>query len=113
MASVPFAVKADHWKNWSVAELVAEVSCRGSVVVPVNVAPPSCETLTRMSLLQAPGVFTPVYLLLPDAAKPAGVQPFDSFECLLMYEPKVTTTWELLPGRTWPDGELAARETEF
>jgi hypothetical protein len=26
----------------------------------VNVLPPSFETLTRMSLLQAPGVFTPV-----------------------------------------------------
>jgi hypothetical protein len=34
---------------------------RGSTVVPVKVWPPSFEKLMRMSLLHAPGVFTPVY----------------------------------------------------
>ena len=41
----------------------------GSVVVPVKVAPPLLEALTRILLLQAPGVFTPVYRLIPVVAE--------------------------------------------
>ena len=60
---MPPLVKADHCQNWSVVacppSAVTLVSFRGSVVVPVKVAPPSLDVLSRMSLLQAPGVFTP------------------------------------------------------
>jgi len=59
--------------------------------VPVNVPPPFVETLTRMSLLHAPVVFTPVYRGCPAAEKPLGMQPFDSLEFGLMYEPNATT----------------------
>jgi hypothetical protein len=70
----------------------------------VNVAPPSFETLTRMSLLHAPGVFTPVNRFWPVAGlKPVGAQPFDSFEWTLMYDAKVTTTWLGLVGLTSPE----------
>jgi len=61
---LPFFVNASHCHHWSVVawpeSVVTVGSARGLVVVPVNVLPPSVETLTRMSLLQAPGVFTPV-----------------------------------------------------
>jgi len=54
-------------------------------VVPVKVEPPSFDTLSRMSLLQAPGVLTPVKRLAPVAGlKPAGMQPLASFEWTLM-----------------------------
>jgi len=39
---------------------VALDSSRTSVSVPVKLAPPSSETLSTMSLLQAPTVLTPV-----------------------------------------------------
>jgi hypothetical protein len=64
---------------------VAAVSSRGSVVVPVKAPPPLSDTLTRMSLLQAPTVLTPVYSGVPvSSEKPCGTQPFASLECLLM-----------------------------
>ena len=54
-------------------------------MVPVNVAPPSFETLSRILLLQAPAVLTPVYRLVPVVAvNPAGTHPFDSLESRLM-----------------------------
>jgi len=55
--------------------------------------------------LHAPGVFTPVYRLYPVAGlKLTGMQPFDSLECRLMYEPTVTTTCAGFVGSTAPDG---------
>jgi hypothetical protein len=45
--------------RWRAAE-VALGSSRTSVSVPVKLAPPSSDTLTTMSLLQAPTVLTPV-----------------------------------------------------
>ena len=53
-------------------------------MVPVKVPPPSVETLSRMSLLQAPGVLTPVYSpAMPDFTVPVGTQPLASLECAL------------------------------
>ena len=73
-------------------------------MVPVNVWPPSFETLKRMSSLQAPGVLTPVKRFWPvTGLVPVGVQPFDSFECWLIYEPNATTTWFGFVGLTAPD----------
>src|SRR2546423_15611475 len=105
-----------HWNHWSLVcwrrAWLTLVSSRGSVVVPVNVLPPSFETLTRMSLLQAPGVFTPVNRIWPVAgSKPVGMHPFDSFECLLMYEPHGTTTCAGFVGLTAPEPRLAAAKT--
>ena len=86
---MPFLVNAIHCHHWSVvawpASVLVLVRARGSVVVPVKVAAPSLETLIRMSLLQAPAVFTPVKRFWPVAgSNPAGTQPLDSFECWLM-----------------------------
>jgi hypothetical protein len=57
-------VNSAHWKNWSATPRPRSGrtlgSARGFTVVPVKVAPPLVEVLTRMSLLQAPGTFTPV-----------------------------------------------------
>ncbi len=80
-------------------------SVLGSACVPVKVAPPSFETLIRMSLLQAPAsLHAGVEVLAVDCEKPSGVQPFDSFESLLMYEPNVTTTCCGFFGFTLPTG---------
>ena len=79
-------------------------SARGSLVVPVKVFPPLVETLTRMSSLQAPGVFTPVKRFWPVAGlTPVGTHPFDSFEFWLMYDAKATTTSDGFVGLTAPE----------
>ena len=61
-------------------------SSAGGVVVPVKVAPPSVDTLRRMSLLHPPVSPTPVYRFRPVSAEnPSGVQfPIVGFECGLM-----------------------------
>ena len=88
-ASRPLGVNAAHWKNWSVVAWPRSwstlVSALGSVEVPVKLAPLFLLTLTRMSLLQAPRVFTPSYRLPPVFGfVPVGTQPLASLECWLM-----------------------------
>ena len=72
--------------------------------MPVNDVPPFLDTLSRILLLHAPGVLTPVYVFRPSPANPVGTHPLDSFESWLMYEPKATVTWLGLFGSTPPDG---------
>src|SRR3954453_8173413 len=59
-ASRPPRVESAHWKHWlgrgGPRACVTGGSPRGSGRPPVKGAPPSRDTLTRMSLLQAPGV---------------------------------------------------------
>jgi len=88
-ASTPLGVNAAHCQNWSVLACPrcwsTLVSFLGPVFVPVKLAPLSLLVLTRMSLLQAPAVFTPVYRLPPVfGSVPVGTQPLRSLECELM-----------------------------
>jgi hypothetical protein len=62
--------------------LVALGSSRTSVAVPVKLAPASLETLSTMSLLQAPSVLTPSYRAWPKREKFCGTQPLSSLECV-------------------------------
>ena len=77
---------------------------RGSAPVPLNVAPPFWETLSRILLAHTPGVLTPEYVGLVSLAKPIRTHPLVSFESLLMFDPNVTATTSGLYGSTAPDG---------
>src|SRR5262245_29498516 len=112
-ASLPWLVNAAHCQYWSVVPCpwpVVTGSFRTFVDVPANDAPPSEDVLITMSLLQPPEPFTPSYVGLPVSANPVGVQPLDSFESRLRYEPNTTATSFGSFGLTTPVEMLVARK---